>query len=799
MNNPAAPSIDPVCGMRVQPAKAKFNARHAGVEYYFCAESCYNKFAAEPDRYLSKKGGNPFEAMGGDPFTVPPPKVNEKRNTINRSARAKDWYCPMCDGVESDSPGDCPKCGMALERRVRADGAESDDTNPEYAKLKRRFYIAFALGISVAVYGMLMMSPGHIHPPIPEAIVNYIQGALTAAVVFGPGWIFIKRGFAGAAQLQFNMFTLISTGVLASFLFSAIVTIAPSIVPAEFKHNGMTPVYYDSAVSILLLVFVGQLLEIKSRDRASAAVRSLLTLRPSIAHRMRGNVEEDAPLSSIEPGDLLRVRPGERVPADGRVVEGNATIDESAMTGEPIPVDKNMHDPVSAGTLNTTGSFILRAERVGEKTLLSQIIESVGNAQKSRPPIARAADRAARWFVPAVGFVAILTFVLWLQFGPEPKFIYAFVNAVSVLIIACPCALGLATPMAVLVASGRAAKLGIVVRDAAALEHAANVKKLFLDKTGTLTEGRPSVKKIFKSENISEIQLLAIAAAVERSSEHPLARAVVSFAAARGVELLKFTNFRAEVGGGARAVVAGESVRIGKLTYASLDGADFINIAAAAAGDEEAGATIIYIASGARALGALVIADAIRKESRGAVEILQKMNIEITMATGDGEGAARAVAREVNIQNIRVRLSPLDKVNIIKEARAGGAPVAMAGDGLNDAPALAAADVGIAMGHGADAAILAAPLTILQGDAASLARTFILAKRTMQIIRQNLFWAFIYNLAGVPMAAGLGVILAKSAGSATPLDYLLSPVWAAVAMIFSSIFVILNSLRIARG
>lgn len=792
--------IDPVCGMRVRLDKAKFQARHVEKDYYFCAAACRDKFNNNPDLYIKKKGG--FDEMPGlDPFALPAataaPAKSPPAAPPPRSGKKGLWYCPMCEGVLSDKPGDCPRCGMALEL---APGNAAEITNSEYHELKVKFIEALLPALIVIYLGMsVMFHQGSAATAGGANIANYVQLALTGLIIFWPGWFVLRRGFAGVKSLQFNMFTLISVGVLSAFGYSAAGTLFPAWFPESVKHDGIVHMlYYDSAASILLIVIIGQMLESRSRGRASSAIRELVRFRPAVATRIRQGREESVAVEQLATGDLIRVRPGERVPADGNITEGAASIDESALTGEPIPVDRKITDTVSEGTLAVAGSIVMRATRTGESTILSKLIESAEIAQREKPALARLADRVTQWFVPVVTAIAILTFAAWLRYGPEPAFIFAMVHSVSVFIVACPCALGLATPMAILVASGRAARTGILIRGAGAFERAAKVNKLVIDKTGTLTEGRPVVRAVFAAPGVGESELIERAAAVERWSEHPIARAIVNYAETRNVERAAADHFQAFVGEGAIARINGVNISIGSLQFASREGAAFAELEAETSKAAADGGTVIFVAAGSRALGAIHLADAVRAGAREAIRKLKKMNIHIVMATGDDERAARAVARELDITDVRARVMPEDKLRIVKEARASGLIVAMAGDGLNDLPALAAADVGIAMGRGSDAAMESAPLILLNSDIGAIAGLFQLARATQSIILQNLFWAFCYNIITIPAAAGAGALVAGISGAGDPLKFILSPAWAAVAMVMSSLLVVLNSLRLAR-
>ena len=695
------------------------------------------------------------------------------------------YFCPMCPGVESDKPGDCPKCGMALERNpLFADDGEDH----EIRALTRKFCIAAALTLPVFMLAMAHMVPG-VH--FRKDMTKWIEFILTIPVVFWAGGMFFTKAWVSLKTWNLNMFTLIATGVGAAFLYSAVAVLAPGVFPESFKEHGEVGLYFEAAAVITVLVLLGQLLEARARARTGEAIQSLIGLAAKTAHRLRDGKEEDVPADEIVLGDLLRVRPGEKVPIDGTITEGGGNLDESMITGEPMPVAKKEGDPVIGATLNQTGSFVMRAEKIGGDTLLSQIVQMVAEAQRSRAPIQKVADTVAGWFVPIVVAAAVVTFIVWAIYGPAPAMAFALVNAVSVLIIACPCALGLATPMSIMVGVGRAAGMGILVKNAGAIELAEKVTHLVTDKTGTLTAGKPRVTDVVPAPGYDNDSLLKLAASVELPSEHPLARAVVDAAKESNIELFSVTNFESITAGGVTGKADGKVVRIGKSSFLSEHGI-------AIAGDWEQRAealrekakTVVWVGIGTELAGIFAIADPIKETSAAAICTLHEMGLKIIMCTGDNRATAEAVARELGIDEVHSDATPQDKIELIRKLKQQGAVVAMAGDGINDAPALAAADVGIAMGTGTDVAIGSAAITLVKGDLLAIAKTIRLSRATMRNIRQNLFFAFIYNAVGVPLAAGL---LYPFFG------ILLSPMIAGAAMSFSSVSVIMNALRLRKA
>lgn len=725
----------------------------------------------------------------------------------------KPWYCPMCAGVESDKPGSCPKCGMALERNpafkpgriftcpmhpeVRQDhpgacpkcgmaleplAAEPVEDDAELRDMRRRFWIGLMLAAPV-----LLLAMGAHFPPldaIPMRISAWIQFLLATPVVLWAGWPFFERGARSIVTRSLNMFTLIALGTGAAYLFSVAALLVPQWFPPSMRHDdGMVPVYFEAAATIIVLVLLGQVLELKARAGTGEAIRSLLDLAPKVAHRVNDGVEEDVDLDAVRIGDVLRVKPGEKIPVDGEVIEGSSAVDESMLTGEPDPIAKAAGSRVSAGTLNGRGSLLMRADKVGAETMLAQIVQMVADAQRSRAPIQRLADAVAGWFVPAVVVTALVTFVVWLLVGPAPALSYAVVNAVAVLIIACPCALGLATPMSIMVGVGRGAKLGVLVKDAAALERLGKVDTLVVDKTGTLTEGKPAVTDVFATD---ERTMLTLAAALEAHSEHPLAAAIVRAAKERGWEIPEVAEFDSLTGEGVTGRVNDQHVLVGKralMEGRNVTGLDEFDVSSAE------GKTLIWVAADGRALGAIAVADPIKASTPGAIDALHRLGLRIVMLTGDNRGTAERIGRELGIDEIIAEVTPGEKQETIRSLARKGRVVAMAGDGVNDAPALAAADVGIAMGTGTDVAMQSAGVTLVKGDLRGIVHAIALSRATMRNIKQNLTFAFLYNSIGVPVAAG---ILYPVFG------LLLSPIVASAAMALSSVSVVGNALRLNR-
>jgi Cu+-exporting ATPase len=752
---------DPVCGMNVARATARFTLRHEGTRHYFCSARCQEKFGAAPGDYL------------GD---APPPPP---------APPGAQYTCPMHPEIVRDAPGDCPICGMALEPMTPT--ADSGP-NPELVDFRRRLWIGGPLALAVTVLEM----GGHVGLPFvqwlgPRAFV-WLQFALASPVVLWMAAPFFRRGWSSLVNRAPNMWTLIALGTGAAYVFSLVATFAPGMFPDSMRgEGGFAPVYYEAAAVILVLVLIGQIMELTARERTGDAIRALLNLAPRTARRITASGEEDVLLDAVQAGDRLRVRPGESVPVDGVLTEGRSAVDESMLTGEPVPVEKTPGDPVTGGTINKSGSFVMKAEKVGADTMLSRIVGMVAQAQRSRAPIQALADRFAGWFVPAVVLVAAIAFVAWLLLGPAPALSYAVVAAVSVLIIACPCALGLATPMSIMVATGRGAQAGVLIRDAEALERFARVDVLIVDKTGTLTEGKPTLTDVVAAEGAAEDDVLALAAGLERGSEHPLAEAIVKGAEARGVTIGASEDFGAVTGKGVRGRIGGRDVALGNRAMMDDLGVDVAAIEAQADALRGEGKTAMFVAIDGKAGGLIAVADKVKETTPAAIRALHAAGLRIIMATGDNRRTAEAVAGALGIDEIRAGVSPEDKAALVTELRAQGLGVAMAGDGVNDAPALAAADVGIAMGAGADVAVESAGLTLVKGDLNGILRARRLAQATMRNIRQNLFFAFVYNTAGVPIAAG---VLYPAFG------LLMSPIFAAAAMSLSSVSVIGNALRL---
>ncbi len=758
--------IDPVCGMQVDPAHAAGKSVFEGNTFYFCAVSCKQKFDANPRAFL-------------DPKAKPQAMMPAPAGTM--------YVCPMDPEVRQDRPGACPKCGMALEpETVTLDDAK----NPELADMSRRFWISLVFTLPLVVFAMLRHT-SRAHEIFSHSLLQWapwIELALATPVVLWCGRPFFERAWTSIRTFALNMFTLIGLGVTVAYLYSLVATLVPRFFPAAFKDDmGHVGVYYEAAAAIVTLVLLGQMLELRARGRTGAAIRALLELAPKTARRVDANNREvDVPLEQIHVGDTLRVRPGEKVPVDGVVIDGNANVDESMVTGEPMPVEKRVNDRVIGATINTTGTFVMRAERVGADTVLSQIVQLVAQAQRSRAPIQKLADRVSAFFVPAVVLTAIATFVIWSMYGPSPRLVYATVNAVAVLIIACPCALGLATPMSVMVAVGKAAREGVLFRNAEAIEVMRTVDTIVIDKTGTLTLGKPRLLAVI-SNGIDEIELLRVAASVEQASEHPLASAIVAGAEQRGITIPRAQHFEAIPGKGVYGVVDGKRISLGN--RAMLDELHVKDGASDAFADQlrKDGQTVMFVVIDGTVAGLLGVADPIKETTAEAVKALHEEGLRIVMLTGDSRTTAEAVARKLGIDEVIAEVLPEQKADAVKKLMAEKKIVAMAGDGINDAPALAAANVGIAMGTGADVAMESADVTLVRGDLRGLVRARRLSTATMKNIRQNLFFAFIYNAIGVPIAAGVLYPL---------FGLLLSPMIAAAAMSFSSVSVIGNALRL---
>ena len=758
----AAAVIDPVCGMTVDPAKTAHHAEHAGHAYHFCSSGCRAKFVANPDAYLGDK---------------PRPEPVATSGTM--------WTCPMHPEIRRDRPGTCPICGMALEPE---EPSLDDAPNPELVEFTRRLWVAGALTIPLLFVSMFAEMLG-LHVVSPAAS-PWVQLALTAPIVLWAGWPFFERGWTSLRTRHLNMFTLIAIGVGAAFLYSVVATLVPGIFPPTFRmHGGIVPVYYEAAGVVVTLVLLGQVLELRARAATGRAIRALMNLAPKTARRLRADgSEEEVGLADVAAGDRLRVRPGEAIPVDGVVVEGRSSVDESMLTGEPAPVLKEVEAAVTGGTVNGTGGLVMEARAVGSDTMLARIVRMVAEAQRSRAPIQAVADRVSGWFVPLVVLISIATFVAWSLVGPEPRMGHALLNAIAVLVIACPCALGLATPMSIMVGTGRGAQAGVLVKNAESLQALDKVDTLVIDKTGTLTEGKPSLIAIETVGAVGENDVLALAAAVEGQSEHPLAHAIVVAAKERRLQLGTVEDFASQTGLGVTATVSGRSVVIGNAAQMSRIGADPKPLDAVADRHRNEGAGVILVAIDGTLAGLLAVADPVRASARDAIAALRKEGLRVVMLTGDNRTTADAVARAVGgLDDVRADLRPENKARIIGELQAGGAKVAMAGDGINDAPALAAADVGLAMGTGTDVAIESAGMTLTRGDLSAIVRARKLAHAIMRNIRQNLFFSFLFNGIGVPLAAG---VLYPVAG------ILLSPMLAGAAMALSSFTVVLNALRL---
>src|SRR5712691_7012661 len=697
------------------------------------------------------------------------------------------YTCPMHPEIEQDHPGNCPICGMALEPKTPVGGAEED--NAELSDMTRRFWIGLVLTIPVLVLAM-----AHVAPSVPEWIAGewsrWIQFILSTPVVLWAGWPFFQRGWQSVRNRALNMFTLIAMGVGVAYFYSAVVMLAPNAFPTSFQQHGKIDIYFEAAAVITVLVLLGQVLELRARSRTGSAIRALLNLAPTVARIVRDGEEHDVPLGQVQPGDRLRVRPGEKIPVDGKVLEGRTSVDESMITGESIRVEKTIGDHVIGGTVNQTGSLLMEAERVGSEMILARIVEMVAQAQRSRAPIQGLADKVSAWFVPAVITIAVIAFIVWAAIGPEPRFAYAIVNAVAVLIIACPCALGLATPMSIMVGVGRGAQAGVLIKNAEAIELMEKVDTLVVDKTGTLTEGKPRLTTIISSDWINENELLIAASSVEQQSEHPLAASIMRGAQDRHLMLAKVTDFQSTTGGGVIGKVDGREVLVGKAQFLRAQNVSGIELLEPKAGElQEQGQTVIFVAVDRRAAGIIAVADPIKESSVEAIRHLHRLGIKITMLTGDNARTAKAVAEKLGIDEVEAGIEPKHKNERVRKLREQKHIVAMAGDGINDAPALAAADVGIAMSTGTDVAMESAGITLVKGDLRDIEKAIALSRAMMRNIRQNLFFAFIYNALGIPIAAGA---LYPFFG------LLLSPVIAGAAMSFSSVSVIANALRLRR-
>jgi len=771
---------------------------HQGRELGFCSPGCKARFEADPEQYLQRRGPAASKPVApGTRWVCPmdPEVISDRPGSCPKCGMAlepetpapvkTEWTCPMHPQIVRDQPGSCPICGMALEPRT----VVHEEANPELTDMERRFRFSLIFTVPLFLLGMSDLLPGM---PVQHALgrwLPFIELALATPVVLWAGFPFLVRGWRSVATWNLNMFTLIALGTGVAYSFSLVASVAPGVLPESVRQHGVVPLYFEPAAFIVSLVLLGQVLELRARAKTRGALRALLGLAPKMARRVREDGgEEDVPLSLVRVGDVLRLRPGEAVPVDGVVVEGSSTVDESMVTGESIPVAKQKGAKVIGATVNGTGAFLMRAERVGDATMLAQIVRMVSTAQRSRAPIQRIADRVAAWFVPAVALCAATTFVAWVVAGPQPALAHAIVNAVSVLIIACPCALGLATPMSIMVGTGRGASMGVLVRNAEALELMEKIDTLVVDKTGTLTEGKPKLVAVEAAAGFTVEDMLRAAAALERASEHPLAHAIVAGARERGVEPPAASSFQSVTGKGVRGEVEGKRVAVGNaalLREERLDGesADTDRLRAA-------GQTAMLVAIDGRPAGVLGVADPVKAGAADALRALRAEGIRVVMVTGDGRATAESVARELGIEELEAEVLPPRKAEVVQRLRSEGRIVAMAGDGINDAPALAAAHVGIAMGTGTDVAMESADITLLKGDLRGIVRARRLSRATLRNIRQNLFWAFAYNVLGVPIAAG---------ALYPPFGILLSPMIASAAMSFSSVSVIANALRLRRA
>jgi len=850
---------DPICGMTVDESSALSTVR-GGETFYFCSEHCRKKFVTQSkadtgpasteahkdccspkatpanskhaEATLAKDGTDPKASCCDAPETKPQPAKSccgghEAEHSVKPSSAAKH-FCPMCPGVESDEPGDCPKCGMALERNpswvppdktiytcpmhpeVQQDhpgdcpkcgmaleaknvpGAGEEEDDSELRDMTRRFWIGGALALPVFVLAMAHLIPAVSHESwVAGPVSRWVQFGLSTPVVLWAGWPFFRRGWRSIVTWNLNMFTLIAIGVGTAYLYSVVAMLAPGIFPPGMKSHGQVGVYFEAAAVIVVLVLLGQVLELRARSRTGSAIKALLNLAPPVARRIGAGGDEEIPLDQVRTGDSLRVRPGEKVPVDGVLTEGHSSVEESMITGEPLPVEKNKDDNVTAGTVNGTGSFVMRAEKVGRDTVLARIVNMVAEAQRSRAPIQGLADKVATVFVPTVVAAAVLTFVFWMWLGPEPRLAYAIVNAVAVLIIACPCALGLATPMSIMVGVGRGAQEGVLMKSAEALERLEKVTTLIVDKTGTLTEGKPRVVDLIPVEGVTEEELLGLATALEKNSEHPLAAAIVKHASEKKISVKEISDFRSVTGGGVAGRVANKAVLVGKAGFLRNEGvAGLEPVEKKAEQLQQEGKTVIFIAADKQLAGMIAVADPIKASTAQAIRDLHELGLEIVMMTGDNRRTADAVAKSLGIDSVEAEVEPEGKNARVKKFREEGKIVAMAGDGINDAPALAAADVGIAMGTGTDVAMQSAGVTLVKGDLRGIANAIHLSRATMRNIRQNLFFAFFYNVLGIPLAAG----------ALYPLfGILLSPMIAGAAMSLSSVSVITNALRLRKG
>jgi len=758
---------DPVCGMTVNPAKARHRAEHAGQSYFFCGAKCREKFTSDPARYI---------------ITSPRPRA-----PLTAAAGEVLWTCPMHPQIVRKEPGNCPICGMALEPMTPAAGKA---LSPELRDMTRRFWVGVALSLPLLAIAMA----GHFNKAALDALIAprllvWAQLILGTPAVLWGGWPFFERGWASIVSRRLNMFTLIALGTGVAYVYSLVAALVPGIFPASFRDvDGQVPLYFEAAAVIVTLVLLGQVLELRARSQTSSAIRALLDLAPKRARRLREDgTDDDIPLEDVVPGDRLRVRPGEKVPVDGMVLEGRSAVDESMITGEPVPAEKNPGDKVTGATVNTTGSFVMRAERVGSDTLLAQIVAMVAEAQRSRAPIQRLVDTISAWFVPSVVIIAVATFIIWSIFGPAPTIGFALVNAVAVLIIACPCALGLATPMSIMVGTGRGARAGVLVKNAESLELMEKIDTLVVDKTGTLTEGKPRLVGVTSIGNFGEDELLQLVASLERGSEHPLAAAIVTGAEARGLKVSPATEFDTVPGKGVTGTVDGRRVVVGNTALMASLGIHPGDLPARADALRQEGQGVMLVAIDGKAAGLIAVADPIKESAITALKALHAEHIHVVMLTGDSRTTATAVGRKLGIDDVVAEVLPDQKASAVKRFQEQRRFVAMAGDGINDAPALAQAQVGIAMGTGADVAMESAAVTLIKGDLQGIVRARRLSRATMRNIRQHLFFAFVFNALTVPIAAG---VLYPALG------LLLNPMIASAAMSMSSVLVVTNALRL---
>ena len=757
--------IDPVCGMSVDPTTSSHRHAHGGHLYHFCSARCQTKFAERPEKFLSLHGGASSSSPAGTIYT-----------------------CPMHPQIRQPEPGRCPICGMALESVTTG---EDTGPSPELLDMTRRFWIGTALAVPVVILEMGAHLPGlNLHHFVSPQLAIWVQFLLATPVVLWAGWPFFVRGWASARNRSLNMFSLIALGIGTAYLYSLAATIAPSLFPENLRQDGVVPVYYEAAAVITVLVLLGQVLELRAREQTGSAIRALLNLAPKTGRRIRADGgDDDVPLEAVQVGDRLRVRPGDSVPVDGVMLEGRSAIDESMVTGESMPVEKAPGGKLIGGTINGTGSLVMRAEKVGSDTMLARIVQMVAEAQRSRAPIQRLADTVSAWFVPAVIVVAVASFIAWMTFGPPPAFAYALVAAVSVVIIACPCALGLATPMSIMVGVGKGASTGVLIKNAEALERFEKIDTLVVDKTGTLTEGKPRVVAVIPAGDFDEDTILSLSASLEQASEHPLAAAIVAVAKERGVKIDAVSEFRSMTGKGVTGKIGQRQVAVGNAKLLKDFGIHSAGLEARAEELRRDGATAMFVVIGGGSAGIIAVADPIKATTPTALKRLEADGVRIIMLTGDNRTTAQAVAAKLGISEVEAEVLPEQKHAIVRRLRGEGRAVAMAGDGVNDAPALAEADVGVAMGTGTDVAMQSAGVTLVKGDLAGVARARTLSRATMRNIRQNLLFAFIYNVTGVPIAAG----------ALYPLfGLMLSPAIAAAAMSLSSVSVVTNALRLRR-